>query len=109
MLIMQGVRIPCFRCKEPIWLADASQAEREHVTPLALGGEDTPENCRFSHKECHNFQTNGSRATSYGSDKHAIAKVRRLSGANKPKRKHNWPKGRKIPSRKFAGTVTRNG
>lgn len=27
------------------------------------------------------------------------AKIRRITGANKPKIKHSWPKGRKIPSR----------
>lgn len=96
-LVAQGAVIPCYRCR--LAFEETSLIEREHVTPLALGGEDTPENWRFSHKECHALQTNGTKATSYGSDKHAIAKAKRLrKPRQKPKRR--WPT-RKIPTRAF--------
>ena len=100
VMLSQGAILPCYRCRIALTPEDALQAEREHLTPLALGGEDTPDNCRYSHRGCHKKQTNGTAATSYGSDKHAIAKVRRLTGANKPKVKRAWPK-RKIQSRSW--------
>ena len=51
-------------------------------------------------KPSHKQKTNGNKATTYGSDKHAIAKLGRLTGEtkqNKPKRQ--WP-SRKMQSRK---------
>jgi len=69
--------------------------EFDHAYALALGGADEADNIRPMSPEAHNIKTNGTKATSYGSDKHAIAKVRRLSGRNKAKRK------RPIPSRGF--------
>ncbi len=93
VLLSQGAVIPCYRCK--IALTAGEAVEREHVVPLALDGTDEPENWRYSHKECHARQTNGSRATSYGSDKHAIAKGKRL--ARGPRQR----KGKAIPGRGF--------
>lgn len=99
-LIRTGHRIYCFRSKEPITLETVGLLEREHVTPLALGGADDPSNAAYSLKAAHKVQTNGTKATSYGSDRHAIAKVRRLRGELKPKRKVKIP-GRKLQSRPF--------
>lgn len=62
----------------------------EHMIPLALGGADNATNIRLYRKECAAKKTNGrSKATSYGSDIHAIAKCKRIRGetCNGPKRK----------------------
>ena len=53
-------------------------------------------------RENHAEKTNGTKATTAGSDKNRIAKVNRILGKTKqgqPKRA--WPKGRKIQSRPF--------
>lgn len=50
----------------------------EHLHPLALGGPDTEDNMMASCVDCAQRKTNGSKATSYGSDKHEIAKAKRL-------------------------------
>lgn len=99
-LIRTGHEIRSYRTKELITLETVKQLEREHFTPIALGGADDPTNCGYSLSHEHSKQTNGTKATSYGSDKHAIAKVRRLRGELKPKPKRTWP-SRDIPSRQF--------
>lgn len=66
----------------------------EHWTPVALGNTTKPD-CLLC-IPCADRKTNGSPATSYGSDKHAIAKVRRLRGETK-----TGPKKR-IASRPFS-------
>src|SRR6202007_2565681 len=88
-LIYCGVQIPCYRCKKPFFTV--LDIEREHITELALGGKDMPSNCAYSHQDCHALITNGSKATSAGSSKHRIAKVRRLTNP-KQKRKRAWQK-----------------
>lgn len=68
----------------------------EHSTPLALGGKDVLSNKYLNCKECADRKTYGrSKATSYGSDRHAIDKTKRLRGETK-----NKP-GRRIPSKPF--------
>jgi hypothetical protein len=58
----------------------------EHSTPLALGGLDVLANKYLQCNACADLKTFGrSKATSYGSDIHAIAKVKRLRGERKPK------------------------
>lgn len=52
----------------------------EHWTPVALGNDQKPD-CLLC-IPCANLKTNGTKATSYGSDKHAIAQAKRR------KRKH---------------------
>ena len=76
VIIAQGGIIPCYRCKEA--LDDAYICEREHVTPIALGGHDTVCNSVYSHSFCHKRKTFGTKATTAGSDIHAIAKVKRI-------------------------------
>jgi hypothetical protein len=74
--------------------------EREHLHEIGLDGPDTPANCRYSCSDCHSIITNGKKATSAGSSKQRIAKVKRLRNP-KPSR-HPMPKSaRKIPSRPF--------
>lgn len=115
-LLLQGAVIPCYRCKMAFHLDGAaddghhfSQAEREHVHELALGGADDPRNCRYSASECHKSVTNGTKATSAGSSKHRIAKANRLA---KGGRKRKGPKMRargfdKRFRRRMDGTVER--
>lgn len=100
-LIRTGHEIRDFRTKEVITLEAVNRLEREHPVPLALGGKDDPTNAAYSLKENHSKQTNGTKATSYGSDKHAIAKVERLRNP-KPSRRPMQSSGRKIPSRPFS-------
>lgn len=73
-LILQGVRIECFRCHAPF--DNAAHVEREHIVELALGGADEPRNCVYSCGACHHRVTNGGGATTAGSSKHRIAKAR---------------------------------
>lgn len=101
-LAHQGVFVRCFRCTEPFFRIDADgdmlmqrKPEREHLHEIALRGPDIPANCRYSCKGCHATITNGTKATSAGSSKHRIAKVRRLRGENKPRVK------KRMPSRPF--------
>ncbi len=97
MLISQcyeaGSPIPCAICTASI--LPGTRTIREHMHALGLDGPDTPENWRLVHKYCADRKTNGTKATTAGSDKNLMAKHRRLTGQNKPKRK------RKIPSRGF--------
>lgn len=78
-LVRQGIEIRCYRTKELITLDTVRQLEREHVTELGLGGDDDPTNCVYSLAEAHAIITNGTKATSAGSSKNRIAKVRRIT------------------------------
>lgn len=73
----QGVTVPCYRCKNPI--RPGEKLNREHLDELALGGQDAPGNCAYSHKLCHDVVTNGTKATTAGSSKHKIAKSKRIA------------------------------
>lgn len=74
IIVRQAV---CPKCGEK--LGAVTGLEFHHVHELALGGEDALENLTALHAECHAVVTNGTGATSAGSSKHKIAKVRRLS------------------------------
>lgn len=126
VLIAQGVSIPCPcpRCRERkphflnYWIASGADAIREHLHQLATGGEDSPSNWQYWYIGCAGRKTHGTKATSYGSDAHARAKVKRLekqrgglarAASLSPERrteiakkaaKTRWAK-RKIPSRPF--------
>lgn len=91
-LAHQGVIVACYRCHKPLMVRGGDGilywvdgAEREHITEIALGGADAPHNCAYSHEACHAKITNGTKATTAGSSKQRIAKVRRLRGEGKPK------------------------
>lgn len=106
-LAWQGIIVTCFRCGEPFVEFPATFAfrwlrlpEREHIHELKLGGQDAPFNCRYSCKECHSKITNGTKATSAGSSKHRIAKVKRLRNP-KPSKHPMKSSGRKLQSRPF--------
>lgn len=109
-LAWQGVFVTCFRCKKPFYeqqgdgcLYRVLDPEREHLLEIALDGADKPFNCRYSCSGCHAIITNGTKATSAGSSKQRIAKVRRLQNPKPSKRPMKsrttiWPK-RSFPKR----------
>lgn len=112
-LAWQGVFVECFRCRQCFFrinwttvnggsyiIIQALKAEREHLHEYKLGGPDTPKNCRYSCSECHSKITNGTKATTAGSSKQRVAKVRRLVNP-KPSKRPMKSSGRKIPSRPF--------
>jgi len=99
---------------------DPDDVEWDHNPPLALRrideetgeyipAENDPRYIQPLSKEAHKRKTNGTKSTSYGSDKHEISKARRIAKGGKTRR------GPKIPSqgfdktrkRKFNGTVER--
>src|SRR5688572_11115862 len=86
-LIRTGHEIRCYRTKEVITLESVERLEREHVTPLKLGGADDPTNAAYSLAEAHKRQTK--------KDKAAFAKCDRILGLT-----CNGPT-RPIPSRGF--------
>jgi hypothetical protein len=99
VLLNQGVKISCPACRRPI--TDPKNVQREHLHQLGLDGQEVIENCQYWHKTpCSHEKTHGTKATSAGSDAHARAKVRRLSGQTKGRPKRKWPSS-KIPSRPF--------
>ncbi len=83
----RGRPIECVICYEPI--RPSQPTIREHMHALGLGGLDTPDNWRLVHKPCADRKTNGTKATTAGSDKNLMAKHRRLTGKNKPKCKRS--------------------
>jgi len=67
----------CPRCGEK--LGELDGLDFDHAHPLALGGADTLDNLRALHRDCHRVKTSGTKATSAGSDIHAIAKAKRIA------------------------------
>ncbi|NIA67794.1 hypothetical protein HBA54_04250 [Pelagibius litoralis] len=60
----------CKRAIYPDWCV------AEHEWPVALGNTGKPDG--LWHPHCASVKTNGTPATTYGSDRHEIAKARRL-------------------------------
>ena len=52
----------------------------DHTLAHALEGSDGPENIRCLRADCDKIVTNGTKATTAGSTKHTVAKVKRLRG-----------------------------
>ena len=83
----------------------------EHMTPhatrLALGLDpDAADNLRWVHKECAHRKTYGTKATTAGSDAHAIAKGKRFDRVNAGERSRKR-RGPKMKSKGFDKTKTR--
>ena len=97
-LLLQGVVITCGhpQCNRPITLEDVGSVERDHTTPRALDGPDTPENCTYMHGSCHKQKTDGEKHTVVNGDKHKIAKAERIAGGGRKRR------GPKMKSRGFS-------
>jgi hypothetical protein len=109
--ILQGGRVPCYRCKEP--LSATGIINREHIVPMALGGADDISNYAYSHGECHRVVTFGTKATVAGGDIHKIAKAKRLEKAREAHQAVMSGEREKepgsIPSRPFPGSRKFNG
>jgi len=83
-------RVICGRCGQVI--ETQADCQWDHVHQLALDGAHAASNLSAKHISCHAEKT--------AEDAYARAKVRRLTGANRPKRKKTWP-SRPIKSRGF--------
>lgn len=104
----------CFvsTCRAPLHWAKPRNWIVEHESQLSISGDNSLANKTLRCKACARKKTNGTKATSYGSDAHARGKIRRIRGENKPKMKRpipsrpmgvgktQWPT-RKIESRGF--------
>ncbi len=66
----------CPKCGQP--LGNVKGIDWHHPNELAISKDDSVENRSGMHKDCHAVVTNGTKATSAGSSKHKVAKVRRL-------------------------------
>jgi len=94
----------CAKCGKPL----NGDVEWNHALAHAIGGSDGPENIEAIHTDCHKIETNGTKATTAGSTKQVVAKVKRLRGETgqgsatrkirsrgfpkpPPGYKHNWP------------------
>lgn len=86
IIAQHGAR--CYCCQ-----AEGVPLDIDHWVPLFLGGSEDDENLRPLCQPCHRKKT--------AQENRVRGKINRLSGRNKPKRKHKWPSG-KIPSRPFA-------
>lgn len=65
----------------------------DHIETDKMGGSNRVDNCQPLCVKCHDLKTNGRKHTSLNSDKHTIAKHKRLTGQTKtgPKEKINSP------------------
>ncbi len=97
--LRQGGR--CKICSEHL---QPGQIRYDHFNPRYFTGSDHVDEFQALCLTCDDIKTNGRPATTLGSDKHTIAKDRRLAkrknpGGKSAKRKTKWPQGRKIQSR----------
>ncbi len=90
----------CAKCPSPINAGTIFHID--HVTALALGGEDTTENKQLLCVPCHKTKTFGTKATTLGSDIHAIAKSKRLARGKRVAKHPMKSAPRKWPKRKFS-------
>jgi len=60
-----------------------SRVQFDHIEPDGIQGKNDVDNCMPLCKACHSLKTNGRKHTSLNSDKHAIAKSKRLRGLTK--------------------------
>ncbi|MGX1096555.1 HNH endonuclease signature motif containing protein [Amorphus sp. MBR-141] len=90
-------------------LPSMHETQFDHMHARALDGPEDLDNFRPLCPDCHDIKTNGRKATTAGSDKHRIAKMKRLEAKRSPpsesrdhsiegpaKPKRAWPKGRKL-------------
>ena len=99
-------------CRAPLRWEKPRNFIVEHENQLAISKDNSLRNMTLRCLGCAHRKTYGTKATSYGSDAHARAKIRHLRGESKPKPKRKWasrpmvsaakpwPK-QKIPSRPF--------
>lgn len=82
--IVQAGSIKCPLCQKPL-TADHKRV-LEHMTPVALGGQNTVDNLRYVHEACAARKTNGTPATCASGDLHKVAKAKRLEKAREAHR-----------------------
>lgn len=94
----------CYSCPTKLLWERPRNWITEHENQLSISKDNSIKNKSLRCKECAHKKTNGTKATSYGSDAHARAKLRHIRGELKPKlkrkipsrpmqsRKSNWPK-----------------
>jgi hypothetical protein len=99
LIVNHGAIIPCGICRLALKAEDLRYVERDHhrakhtFLDEELDQWEAIDNQRYVHglrdpnHDCHRRKTDGTKATTAGSDKHMAAKGRRLRGENKPKRK----------------------
>lgn len=105
----------CPDCGQRLGLLE--NCDFDHGKPLAISGDDSIDNIRAIHRDCHSLKTNGKPHDKSDGDKHKIAKVNnRLkpqheefrqkmmrpdkgAGEKPKKKKYYWPK-RKFQNRK---------
>jgi hypothetical protein len=75
----------------------------DHANPLALSHDNSIENFQCLCGDHAHLKTNGRPSTSYGSDRHAIDKTKRLAAGGRQRR------GPPIRSRSFRGWRTFSG
>jgi hypothetical protein len=73
VMVRQAV---CPLCGQKLGALD--DTEFDHERALVNGGEDTLDNLRAVHVDCHKVKTHGNGATNRGSDRGEAAKTRRL-------------------------------
>ena len=99
LIVNHGAIIPCGICRLALKAEDLRYVERDHHRAKhtylddeldaweALNNQRYVHGLRDPNHDCHRRKTDGTKATTAGSDKHMAAKGRRLRGENKPKRK----------------------
>jgi hypothetical protein len=86
----------CAMCMRPLYNSANAVVDYHHINELEISGDDSLDNIVAVHRACHKILTGGTPATSLGSSKHRIAKVKRLE---KRRLGGETKKKRKIPSR----------
>ena len=103
----RGVKQNNYNCG--VKIPSMSDAEFDHIHAQNISGPDSLDNCATLCKPCHKLKTNGTGATTYGSDKHEAAKVKRLRGDTGKREKHSggWNStfGNKHRKKKLDGSV----
>lgn len=105
--------IICPICTRPIDDLEIPDIERDHIQPLGLGGEDTPENSQLVHQECHASKTHEEdRPRMHKADRQGggrgsqYAKRKRRGGSSIPSRPMDGGKASRF-KKKMSGEVTR--
>ena len=86
-------------------IADGEKWHADHFNPNALSGDNSDGNFQVLCIPCHRRKTFGTKATTAGSDIHAIAKVKRLIKGKTPKRNIPSKPFDKRFTKRFDGTV----
>lgn len=91
LFAQQGERCSVRTCRKEIHLQKPRDFIIEHENQLSISKDNSLKNKTLRCLDCASKKTNGTKATSYGSDTHARAKIDRLLGltCTKPSREIN--------------------